>query len=76
MSILLKKGVKADLTSSNGQTPLSYAAQNGHEAVVKLLLAAKGVDADSKDIYRRTPLLFASTSIYCIPFLQPRLIFA
>jgi ankyrin repeat protein len=29
---------------------------NGHEAVVKLLLAEDGVDPDSKDRYGQTPL--------------------
>jgi hypothetical protein len=53
---LFKKEVKVDLTDSYGRTPLSYTAENGHEAVVKLLLATEGVDADSKDKYGRTPL--------------------
>ncbi|TAQ88653.1 hypothetical protein B7494_g3004 [Chlorociboria aeruginascens] len=44
---------------SYGQTPLSYAAMNGHEGVVKLLLAEK-VEADSKDENGRTPMSHAA----------------
>ena len=42
-----------------GQTPLSWAAQNGHEAVVKLLLE-KGADVESKSSNGRTPLSWAA----------------
>ncbi|KAH0565262.1 hypothetical protein GP486_001343 [Trichoglossum hirsutum] len=34
---LLKNGYNPDLGDSNGRTPLSWAAERGHEAVVKLL---------------------------------------
>src|SRR2546423_7590982 len=46
--------------SKYGQTPLSFAAENGHEAVVKLLLATGKADVDSKDNYGQTPLLWAA----------------
>jgi ankyrin repeat protein len=34
-----------------GRTLLSLAAENSHEAVVDMLLARQGVDANSKDKY-------------------------
>jgi ankyrin repeat protein len=54
--ILLEKGAKLGSKDRRSQIPLSWAAENGHEAVVKLLLE-KGAELDSKDtIYGRTPL--------------------
>ncbi|KAM0175384.1 hypothetical protein ACHAPC_009627 [Botrytis cinerea] len=44
----------------NNQTPLSWAVKNGHEAVVKLLLATGQVEVDSNDEYNRTPLSWAA----------------
>ena len=44
-------------TTENSWTPLIWAAQNGNEIVVKLLLDSGKVDANSKDnLYGRTPL--------------------
>ena len=46
--------------SGHGQTPLSWAAVNGHEGVVKLLLARNDVKVNSKDKFGQTPLLRAA----------------
>ncbi|CZR69985.1 uncharacterized protein PAC_19886 [Phialocephala subalpina] len=45
---------------ASDQTPLLWAAENGHEAVVELLLTKDGVDINSKDNAGRTPLLWAA----------------
>ncbi|KAI9772157.1 MAG: hypothetical protein M1839_002528, partial [Geoglossum umbratile] len=59
---LLKKGDNPDLQDSYEQTPLLWAARNGHEAVVELLLAMRKVDVDSKNKYGQTPLSWAAES--------------
>jgi ankyrin repeat protein len=56
---LLESGHNPDLKDTYTRTPLSYAAENGHDAVVKMLLA-KGVDPNSKDKYGQTPLSYAA----------------
>jgi hypothetical protein len=49
-----------DPEDSYGRTPLSWAAESGHEAVVKLLLD-KGAELETKDTeYGRTPLSWAA----------------
>jgi len=52
--------IDLDSKDTYGRTPLSWAAANGHEAVVKLLLLEKAVDVDSKDDYGQTPLSWAA----------------
>ncbi|KUJ13176.1 uncharacterized protein LY89DRAFT_153773 [Mollisia scopiformis] len=50
-----------DLKDSYGQTPLSWAAKSGHEAMVKLLLD-KGAELEAKSTYGQTPLSRAAGS--------------
>jgi tRNA A37 threonylcarbamoyladenosine biosynthesis protein TsaE len=58
--VLLTVGADVNAKDKWGQTPLSWAAENGHEAVVKLLLE-KGVELETEDKYGgRTPLLWAA----------------
>jgi hypothetical protein len=57
---LLKNKHDPDVKDSYGRTPLSWAAENGHEAVVRLLLDT-GADLETKDKdHDRTPLLYAA----------------
>ena len=51
VKLLLKTGkVEVDLEDKgSGQTPLSWAAENGNEVVVKLLLETGKVEVNLKD---------------------------
>jgi ankyrin repeat protein len=46
VKLLLEKGADVEFKDDLGLTPLSWAAWNGHEAVMKLL--EKGADMKSK----------------------------
>ncbi|KAF4335794.1 ankyrin repeat [Fusarium beomiforme] len=55
------KGAEVDTTDRDGLTPLSYAALNGHMAIVKRLVK-KGARVDSKDEIGGTPISYALCS--------------
>ena len=42
--------------NSHRRTPLILAVQNGHEAVVRLLIERDGIDINAKDKGEQTPL--------------------
>jgi hypothetical protein len=56
---LIGRGQSLDLKDNDGRTPLSWAAEKEHEAVVKLLLE-KGAGLETKDEYGQTPLSWAA----------------
>jgi ankyrin repeat protein len=47
VKLLLEMGVNVDSKDRDSRTPLSWAARNGHETVVRLL--KKSADVYSKD---------------------------
>lgn len=60
MRLLLNRGANVDAKDNDsGRTPLSYAAANGREAVVRLLLD-RGADIEAKANSGRTPLSYAT----------------
>jgi len=62
IKVILLKRVEVDSKDGGGKSPLLWAAQNGHEAVAKLLLGTGEVEVDLKDVYGRgqTPLSHAA----------------
>lgn len=59
VSAFLERGRPMDGRDFAGMSPLIWAARGGHEAVVDLLVASHGVDAEAADNQGRTPLLWA-----------------
>ncbi|KAJ5485590.1 hypothetical protein N7539_005578 [Penicillium diatomitis] len=57
--VILCKTTPINVQDTWLRTPLSYAAQNGHDAIVELLLA-NGADIEMSDDKSRNPLLFAA----------------
>ena len=58
--LISAEGYEADQQDCAGRTPLTWAARNGHEGVVKILLGQKNVDPNRPDVYDRAPLLWAA----------------
>ena len=52
--------VEVNTKDEDGHTLLSYAAKEGHEAVVKLRVARNDVDVNSKSEDGRSPLSYAA----------------
>ena len=59
--LLSAEGCEVDQRDCVGSTPLVWAARNGHELVVKMLLERKNVDPNCPDIRDRTPLQWAAS---------------
>ena len=57
---LLEEGADPNSKVDFGKTPLSKAAEEGHEAVVRLLLSRDAVAVDSQDNEGQTPLSWAA----------------
>ena len=51
--------VNVNAKDKDGQSPLSYATENGHSEM-QLFLGRGGVDVNSKDKLLRSPLLYAA----------------
>jgi ankyrin repeat protein len=60
MIALLKNRHDANVKDGYDRTLLSWAAENGHEAVTMLLLAKDRADPDFKDNNSRAPLSWAA----------------
>ena len=58
--LINSKGYKINQQDCVGSTPLVWAAKNGHEEVVNLLLEQENADPDRPDIDDRTPLGWAA----------------
>ena len=55
----LEKGDRGDLMDGNGRSPLSYAAERGHNSVVKLLVTWDDIEVNSRDTSGDSPLSLA-----------------
>ena len=60
VKLLLEAKPEVDSKDDDGRTPLSWAAENGHEGIVKLLLEAKANINSKDDFGGQTPLSWAA----------------
>ena len=60
MSCFCQRGRYMGLRDESGRTPLSWASEHGHEAIVRVLLERGDVNVNAEDKDRWTPLLFAA----------------
>jgi ankyrin repeat protein len=61
MTVLLNNSHNRYLKDAHDRTPLSWAAEHGHELVVKLLLSMGDTDSNSPDPKGWTPLFLAAS---------------
>ena len=59
-SLVKVKGCDINQNDSMGNPPLTWAAENGHEEVVKILLGRDDLDPNKPGEYGQTPLLWAA----------------
>ena len=61
VSVLIDvEGHRINQPDGGGSTPLSWATENGHEGVVRLLLERSDVDPNGQDVNDRSPLVYAA----------------
>ena len=60
MRLLFDQSADVDAKDNSGWTPLSRAAEKGHEAIMQQLLATEKVDVDVKDNFGWTPLSYTA----------------
>lgn len=58
--LLMSWGADANVRDKRGMSALSYAARNGHAAILRLLMKNHNIKINTTDAFGRTPLLLAA----------------